>query len=203
MTVTISRLYEDYGAAARAVRDLEAAGLSHSDISLVSNNSNGWYKNQSTLNGAERVPGDDRPTNAATGAGVGATVGGAAGLLAGLGLLAIPGVGPVVAAGWLVATIAGVAAGGATGGVIGALIKSGVSREDANVYAEGIRRGGTLVSARILDGDRTRYEAILDRSAVDTIERGASYRTTGWSGFDEAAGPYLASSTTPDIRASR
>jgi hypothetical protein len=68
---------------------------------------------------------------------VGAVVGGAAGLLAGIGLMAIPGVGPVVAAGWLVATLTGAAAGGATGGIIGALTQAGVSKEDADVYAEG------------------------------------------------------------------
>jgi hypothetical protein len=65
-------------------------------------------------------------------------VGGAVGLLAGLGLLAIPGIGPVVAAGWLVSTAAGAAAGGATGGLIGALTQAGVSEEDAHVYAEGV-----------------------------------------------------------------
>ena len=72
-------------------------------------------------------------------------------LLAGLGLLAIPGVGPVVAAGWLVATAAGAAAGGLTGGIVGALTQAGVSDEDAQVYAEGVRRGGTLVTARVND----------------------------------------------------
>ena len=201
MTVTISRLYENFSAAERAVRDLEAGGLSHSDISIVANNSDGWYPDKSKMHRVDTVAVDDRPSNAVAGAGVGATIVGAAGLLAGLGLLAIPGVGPVVAAGWLAATATGAAIGGATGGLIGSLIKSGVSNEDANVYAEGIRRGGTLVSARVLDADQTRYEAILDRSAINTVERGASYRTTGWSGFDESAGPYLASSSTHDLRA--
>ena len=94
---------------------------------------------------------DDRAEGAAAGAGIGATVGGAAGLLAGLGLLAIPGLGPVVAAGWLVSTAAVAAAGGATGGIIGALSQSGIGEDDAHVYAEGVRRGGTLVTARIPD----------------------------------------------------
>ena len=80
-------------------------------------------------------------------------VSGTAGLLAGLGLLAIPGLGPVVAAGWLAATAVGAAAGAATGGVVGALTEAGVSREDADSYAEGVRRGGTLVSARVADAD--------------------------------------------------
>jgi hypothetical protein len=68
-------------------------------------------------------------------------------LLAGLGLLAIPGLGPVVAAGWLASTALGAVAGGAAGGLIGALTAAGVSQEDAHVSAEGIRRGGTLVTA--------------------------------------------------------
>ena len=68
------------------------------------------------------------------------------GLLTGLGLMAIPGVGPVVAAGWLVATLAGAAAGGVTGGAVGALTEAGISKDEADVYAEGLRRGGAVVS---------------------------------------------------------
>ena len=75
-------------------------------------------------------------------------------MLAGLGLLAIPGLGPVVAAGWLASTALGAAVGGAAGGLIGALTAAGVSKEDADIYAEGIRRGGTLVTARVPDAER-------------------------------------------------
>ena len=83
-------------------------------------------------------------------------MGGTAGLPAGLGLLAIPGLGPVVAAGWLAATAVGAAAGAATGGIVGALTEAGVSEEEAHSYAEGVRRGGTLVSARVADsGERS------------------------------------------------
>src|SRR6186713_3756678 len=110
---------------------------------------------------------DDRAEAAGAGAGVGAAVGGTAGLLTGLGLMAIPGVGPVVAAGWLVAALTGAAAGGATGGIIGALSQqAGVSDEEANVYAEGLRRGGALVSAKVDDADVSRVQAIMDRSSV-------------------------------------
>jgi hypothetical protein len=106
--------------------------------------------------------------------------------------LAIPGVGPVVAAGWLAATAAGALAGGATGGIIGALSQAGVSKEDAPVYAEGLRRGGTMVTARVPDGERTRFESILNHSAVNIRERGEAYRKSGWTGFDEKAKPYSA-----------
>ena len=85
---------------------------------------------------------DDRAEGAGKGACIGAGLGGAAGLLAGLGLLAIPGLGPVVAAGWLAAMAVGLAAGAATGGLVGALTEAGVSKEEAPLYAEGVRRGG-------------------------------------------------------------
>ena len=68
-------------------------------------------------------------------------------------MMAIPGVGPVVAAGWLVSTLAGAAAGGVAGSVVGALTQAGVSKEDADIYAEGLRRGGAVVSARVPDAD--------------------------------------------------
>jgi len=195
MTVTISRLYDDYAAASQAVRDLEAAGLSSSDISIVASNADNWYRGDRTSRRTDRVDTDrdgtdDRVEGAEAGAGIGAVLGGAAGLLAGLGVIAIPGIGPVVAAGWLIATGAGAVAGGAAGGIIGALTQAGVSKEDAHLYAEGVRRGGTLVTARVPDGDRTRYEAILDRSAINIRERGEAYRRAGWTGFDESALPY-------------
>jgi hypothetical protein len=105
-------------------------------------------------------------------------------------LMAIPGVGPVVAAGWLVSTLAGAAAGGATGGIIGALTQAGVRKEDADLYAEGLRRGGAVVSARVADADASRLQAIMDRSSVKLTDRGATYRKSGWKSFDPSAPPY-------------
>src|SRR5579871_2290113 len=149
--MTISRLYDNYADARNAVAGLEAAGVPHSEISIVANNSDNWYAGNKVDRDRDGV--DDRAEGAGAGAGIGAAAGGAAGLLAGLGLLAIPGIGPVVAAGWLVATAAGAVAGAVPGGLIGALSQAGVSDEDAQVYAEGVRRGGTLVTARIPDAD--------------------------------------------------
>ena len=197
---TISRLYDTHEAAAEAMRGLIDAGIPHSDISLVSNNSDNWYSTKSSR-GAKPVTGtvdrdrdgrDDRVEGAEAGAGIGGVAGGIIGLLTGLGLMAIPGVGPVVAAGWLASTAAGAAAGGATGGIIGALTQAGTPDEDANAYAEGVRRGGTLVSARVPDADRARYEAILDRAAVNIRNRGAAWRNEGWQRFDPNATPYTA-----------
>jgi hypothetical protein len=191
MTTTISRLYDSYADAQGAVSRLEAAGVPHSEISIVANNSDGWFGNGKGNGKVDRDRDgvDDRAEGAGTGAGIGAGLGGTAGLLAGLGLLAIPGLGPVVAAGWLAATAAGAAAGAATGGIVGALTQAGVSNDDADTYAEGIRRGGTLVTARVADGDRARLEAALNQSAINTVERRAAWQKTGWQKFDTQSKP--------------
>ena len=192
--ITISRLYDDYDTAARAVEELERAGLPHSDVSIVASNAEGWYDRDRTTRRVDRDHDgtDDRAEGAAAGAGIGATLGGVAGLLAGLGLLAIPGIGPVVAAGWLASTAALAAAGGATGGLIGALTQSGVDEREAHAYAEGVRRGGTLVTARVPETERARYEAILDRSAVDIRNRASAWERGGWNRFDPNAPAYTA-----------
>jgi len=186
MTQTVTALYDTYDAAVSAVNDLEASGIPHADLSLVSNNVDHRYDM-------------DHPTNAAadagTGAGIGAAVGGVGGLLTGLGLLAIPGVGPVVAAGWLVATAVGAAGGavvgGAAGGIVGSLTGAGVPEHDANFYAEGVRRGGTLVTARVDDARAPVAREILQHHKwVDPTARAAAYRESGWTTFDESAPPY-------------
>lgn len=180
----VTRLYDTYEMGQAAVERLTSAGVSQSEISIVANNAD---TADSTID-RDRDGADDRSEGAGAGVGVGATVGGAAGLLAGLGIMAIPGIGPVVAAGWLASTALGAAVGGAAGGIIGALTQAGVSEEDANVYAEGVRRGGTLVTVRVAESDRARVESLLDQSsAVDTRQRADAYRTSGWTGFDARA----------------
>jgi len=185
MTKTVSALYDTYNEASSAVSALEVAGVPHSDISIVANNSENWHKQSNAGTGAE------------AGAGAGAAVGGVGGLLTGLGIMAIPGVGPVVAAGWLVATavgaVAGAAVGGAAGGLVGSLTGSGVPERDANVYAEGVRRGGTLVTARVDDARANEAQAILQRQKyVDINARGEAYRASGWSAFDAKTPAYTA-----------
>ena len=189
MTITITRLYDNYSDAQQAVRALEGAGLPHSEISIVANNSDNWFSTEKKVD-RDRDGTDDRAEGAGTGAGIGAGVGGTAGLLAGLGLLAIPGLGPVVAAGWLAATAVGAAAGAATGGIVGALTQAGVSNDEAPLYAEGVRRGGTLVTIRVPDADRARYEGLLDRSAVNLADRKVAWQKSGWKSFDPASKPY-------------
>jgi hypothetical protein len=189
MPVTISRLYDTPSDAQRAVARLESAGVPHSDISMVANNSDNWFSTDKKVD-RDRDGVDDRAEGAGTGASIGAGLGGAAGLMAGLGLLAIPGLGPVVAAGWLAATAVGAVAGAATGGVVGALTQAGVSEEEAHSYAEGVRRGGTLVSAKVADADRARLDTILNESAVNIRERTAAWQKSGWKSFDPSSKPY-------------
>ena len=181
---TISRLYKDYDTGARVVAELEHFGIPHTDISIIANNDTGWFdRNRSTRIDRDADGTDDRAEGAAAGAGIGATIGGVAGLLAGLGLLAIPGIGPVVAAGWLASTAAVAAAGGATGGLIGALTQSGIGEPEARHYAEGVRRGGTLVTVRVRDTDRMQVEAIMDRhNPIDTKGTAAADQTGDWQG---------------------
>ena len=192
MTKTVSALFDTYAAASSAVSALEASGIAHSDISIVANNSDNWHKAGNSADAAD---------DAGKGAGIGAAVGGLGGLLTGLGLMAIPGVGPVVAAGWLAATAAGAAAGAAVGGVAGGLVggltDAGVPERDAHVYAEGVRRGGTLVTARVDESRAGAAQAILEKSkSVNLSSRGAAYRETGWSSFDPNAPAYSSEEVT-------
>lgn len=195
---TISRMFDDFPSARRALDALVAAGIPEKDISLVANNGDNYFNDKSHILDADNDVVDDKAEGASTGASLGAVAGGAAGLLTGLGIMAIPGVGPVVAAGWLASTALGALAGGAAGSLIGALVESGVSEEDAHVYAEGLRRGGVLLTVRAPQGSATRIEEVLDQWAVDTRGRAEDYRRAGWKGFDDAS-PY----TADQIRSAR
>jgi len=181
---TISRVYDTYAQARNAVAAVEAAGVPTSEVSLVANKYvSDTYANVDDVSKASE--------GAGTGAGIGGAVGGGAGLLAGIGMLAIPGLGPVVAAGWLAALAVGAAAGAATGGIVGALIGAGISDEHAHVYSESVRRGGTLVSVRVNDHEAARIQAVLDRyNPIDPALRGAEYRKDGWKSFDPKAPAY-------------
>src|SRR5471030_1750751 len=108
---TVSRVYDTYAQARNAVTAIEAAGVRSSEVSLVANK----YVSEKYADVNEVSP-------TATGAGIGGALGGGAGLLAGLGILAIPGLGPVVAAGWLAALAVGAAAGAVAGGVAGGIV---------------------------------------------------------------------------------
>jgi hypothetical protein len=177
---TLSRVYDTYAQANQAVVDVEAAGVASSEVSLVANK----YVSDANDN-VETV------SKTGTGAGIGGVLGGGAGLLAGLGMLAIPGLGPVVAVGWLASLAVGAAAGATAGGLVGALVSAGTPDEHAHVYSESVRRGGTLVSVRVAEAEAKKVGDILDRhDPIDPTERGAEYRSGGWTTFDPKAPPY-------------
>jgi hypothetical protein len=187
MTEVVTGLFDSYTMAEEAVGKLEAAGIPHRDISILGSNLHGDH---------DHITGEathsDVGSGVSHGAGIGAAVGGIGGLLAGLGLIAIPGVGPVVAAGWLVTTLVGAGTGaivgGAAGGLAGGLTRAGVPEADAHVYAEGVRRGGTLVTARVESSMAGQARDILNRSSqVDIDDRRSAYQADGWSRFDEKA----------------
>jgi hypothetical protein len=190
MQRTVSRLFDTRGQAENAIRDLESAGFPHQDLSIVAAQRGGTEERSFADRDVDHE--NDAAGGAGKGAATGGVIGAGAGLLAGLGILAIPGLGPVVAAGWLVSTavgaVAGAAAGGAAGGILGALKDAGIKDEDAHVYAEGVRRGGALVSVRADEARADEAQAILDRSGgVDASVRGPVYRQEGWTTFDENA----------------
>lgn len=183
---TVSRVYDTHAHACEAVAAMEAAGVPDKDISLVANKCvSAQYDD---VDEVEEFP------DAATGIGLGTALGGGAGLLAGLGILTIPGLGPVVAAGWLASIAVGAAAGAAAGGIVGALVDAGLSKEHADVYSEAIRRGCTLVSARVADREAAAIQAILDRyQPIDPAARARDYRRDGWTSFDPKAPAYTPS----------
>ena len=181
-TQTLTALFDRYEDAADTVRRLEAAGVPRDDISLVSNDASHSQYHGAVPGDAEPMPDVQHPgTNA--GASLGTLLGGGAGLLAGLGMLTIPGLGPVVAAGWLASTLLGAGVGAAAGGLVGSLTDIGVSETDAHAYAEGVHRGGTLLTVKAEAGAVSRVSDLLDHdTAVPMPEREGSWRGEGWDG---------------------
>lgn len=159
MTTTVTGLFESRDDAANAVAEMKAAGVPAAEISIVTNKVDGQTAERSA---GDRVVDNNMAESGATdGAAIGGMVGGGAGLLAGLGLLTIPGIGPVLGVGWLITTAIGTAVGASGGGLLGALVGAGVDNDDAQIYVEKIRSGGTLVSARVSDVNVTAIEAIM------------------------------------------
>ena len=185
---TVSKAYDSYAQARAAVHDLERADIPSAAISLLANR-------HATADDADV----DEVADAATDVGISGARGDGAGLLAGIGLLAIPGLGRVVAAGRLPSTAVGVAVGAAAGGIVGALVDAGIHRDHAAVYAEAIRRGGTLVTARVRNDDAASVESIMAcYQPIDPVARGAQYRSEGWTTFDAKAPAYRPSQAEVD-----
>ena len=132
-------IYKNVAQAERAVETLTSAGFSNNDISVLladAQSSHDFAHQKNTK----------APEGTAAGATTGGIIGGTLGLLAGIGTLAIPGIGPLIAAGPLVATLAGVGAGGAAGGIIGALVGMGIPEYEAKRYEGRVKDGGVLLS---------------------------------------------------------
>ena len=182
MTKTVIGTYNNLETAVTVVEELVNAGFHRNSISVIANDADKRY--------ASYVDHDGDLDDTAKGAGIGAAIGGLGGLLLGLGALAIPGIGPVIAAGPIAAALAGAGIGAVTGGVIGALIDLGVPEESAHMYAESVRRGNVLVAAQVSDNKVNDASRIMQRNGLVDIEREAEgWRASGWSRFDDTALP--------------
>ena len=146
-----------------AVDALREAGFRNTDVSVL------FPENVGTKDFAHEKA-TKAPEGATAGAGTGAVVGGALGWLAGIGALAIPGVGPLVAAGPIMAALAGVGVGGTIGGITGMLIGMGIPEYEAKRYEGRIREGGILLSVHSDSSDWTRKaKDILARTGAQDI----------------------------------
>lgn len=168
-------VYPDRATFESGLEALRAANFRNSDISAILPD-----RDRTTKDLAHEIN-SKAPEGIAAGAGTGAAIGGVVGWLIGLGAIAIPGVGPLVAAGPIVAALAGAGAAGATGGLVGGLIGAGIPEVEAKRYAGRIREGGYLISVHCDDRNwAKRAEDILEttggRDVVKTTESAADYR---------------------------
>lgn len=191
MSKTLVALYPTAQPARDALDRLNArTAIDFSRMSVIAHNVDEEFERLTH----EKPDRHDHGNKAAEGAGAGATtgaiVGGVAGLLVGLGVFVIPGIGPVVAAGPLVATLVGAGAGAAAGGIIGALVGLGIPEDEAKYYAEGVRRGGALLVVHCSDEQVDDVEDILEEyDPIDIEEAAREWASTGWS-YDPKAAPY-------------
>jgi len=169
-------IYENRLEVERAVDDLKAAGFRNTDISVLMQNNAGTKDFAAEKN-------TRAPEGTATGAASGAVIGGALGWLAGIGALAIPGLGPFIAAGPIMGALAGIGAGGVVGGVVGALIGMGIPEYEAKRYEGRIKEGGILLSVHSDSSEWTRQaKDILERTGAEDVssagEASADYAET-------------------------
>jgi hypothetical protein len=192
---TIVAVYDNFDSANKAVQDLVNDGFARDDIGLAVNNSGrkGEFKNLETnVDKYEDVTGAEGGT-------FGAVVGGVAGAAVALTSIVIPGIGPIIAAGPLVALLGGATgaviggtAGAISGGVAASFIHLGISDDEAEYYAEAIRRGNAVVTVTAKDQNQAALISdILRRYQPINLKRRADeWRRKGWQGFDPNAEPY-------------
>jgi hypothetical protein len=180
----ISGLYTDFNTADDAVRQLQQAGFEREQVSVLARNE---IIDQSL--GTEAVQAQDVASGAAKGAAAGGVTGGLIGLLAAVGSLTIPGIGPVLAAGSLAATLGltagGAGVGAAVGGILGAMTTLNIPREDAEVFAEGVRRGGILVIVDASQEQAADARRILEETgAVDVNTLRQELQASDWNRWE-------------------
>jgi len=187
MAKTVLGLMDNIDEAQAVVRDLVSAGIRREDIGFMANEKQ-TIPSSAALNESEGEVGG-AAGGALTGAGAGAAIGGLGGLLLSVAPLAIPGIGPIIAAGPVAAALAGAGIGAVAGGLIGGLTNLGVPEEDAHYYAEGVRRGGILVT--VASGSEAQASQAVDimkrHGAIDIDERATQWKRQGWKGRFEAA----------------
>lgn len=185
MTQNVVGLFDSHEKADQAVRVLEQAGIGREQISVLARN-----RVIPTNIYAEKTEAKDVAESSGAGALLGGAAGGLIGLLAGVGAIAIPGLGPAIAAGSLAAAL-GIGAGGAgvgaaVGGILGAMTALNIPKDDAAMYAEGVRRGGILVIVQAGEpqaGEARR--ALDDAGALDINSLEEEIRKKGWDRFED------------------
>jgi Protein of unknown function (DUF3341) len=156
-------IYPAYASVEYGVDALRTAGFRNSDISVL------FPENTGSKEFAHEK-GTKAPEGASAGGGTGVVIGGALGWLAGIGSLALPGVGPLIAAGPIVATLAGAGLGGVVGGLAGALIGMGIPEYEAKRYEGRVKDGGILLSVHSDSSDWTkRAKQILEETGAQDI----------------------------------
>jgi hypothetical protein len=156
-------IYKNNAAAEAAVDQLVAAGFSNQDVSVL-------MADRRSSKDFATEKNTKVPEGATTGAGVGGAVGGTLGLLAGIGALAIPGVGPLIAAGPIMGALAGLGAGGAVGGVVGALVGLGIPEYEAKRYEGRVKDGGVLLSVHCDSSNEiSRAKDVLKATGAEDI----------------------------------
>ena len=156
-------IYKTRSEAEQAVDRLMAAGFTNNDISVL-------MADKSSSKEFAHEKNTKAPEGATTGAGTGALLGGGLGWLVGIGALAIPGLGPFIAAGPIMAALAGAGVGGAVGGLTGALIGMGIPEYEAKRYEGRVKDGGILLSVHSDNSDETkRAKEILERTGAQDI----------------------------------
>lgn len=169
-------IYPDEASVSRAVEALREAGFRNTDISVL------FQENRGTKDFAHEKN-TKAPEGATTGATTGAVIGGTLGWLAGIGALAIPGIGPFIAAGPIMGLLGGMGAGGAIGGITGALIGMGIPEYEAKRYEGRIKEGGVLLSVHADKSEWVkRAKEILERTGAKDVssagEASADYAET-------------------------